>query len=85
MALTKNDLSNLKKIIEFSIEEKVPQVIKRELSHLPTKDDFYKTMDKIMGELKTIREEQILLSHRTSDHEDRLEKLEKIHPSYQHL
>jgi hypothetical protein len=33
-------------------------------------------MDEVMGELKTIREEQTLLSHRISDHEDRIEKIE---------
>lgn len=33
-----------------------------------------------MGELKTIREEITVLGGRSSDHEDRIEKLEKIHP-----
>lgn len=29
-----------------------------------------------MGELKTIREEQTLISHRVSNHEDGIEKIE---------
>ena len=32
-------------------------------------------MDEVVGELKTIREEQTLQSHKLSEHEDRIEKL----------
>ena len=32
-------------------------------------------MDEVMGELKTIREEQTLQSHKLSEHEDRIEKI----------
>jgi len=31
-------------------------------------------MDEVVGELKTIREEQTLQSHKLSEHEDRIEK-----------
>lgn len=48
------------------------------------KDDVMTVLDKVMGELKTIREEQTLMSGRLSEHTDtledhdaRLEKLEK--------
>lgn len=40
------------------------------------KDDFYAKLDEVMGELKTIREEQALQSQHLSDHDDRLEKNE---------
>ena len=33
-------------------------------------------MDEVMGELKTIREEQTVQGHQLSDHEDRIEKIE---------
>jgi hypothetical protein len=33
-------------------------------------------MDKVMGELKAIREEQAVQGHHLSDHEDRIEKIE---------
>jgi len=33
-------------------------------------------MDEVVGELKTIREEQTLQSHKLSEHEDRIEKIE---------
>ena len=76
MTLTQNDFDQIEKVVNKSVEEKT--------KHLPTKDEFYSKMDDIMGELKTIREEQIAVTGRFTDHEDRLEKLEEIHPSYQH-
>ena len=51
-------------------------VNKDDINHLPIKDEFYNKMDEVMGELKTIREEQTLISHRVSDHKDRIEKIE---------
>lgn len=52
---------------------------------LPSKELFLRWMDKLRGELKGIREEQTVQSGRSSDHEDRISALEKIHPQYQHL
>ncbi|OGG02540.1 hypothetical protein A2Z33_01965 [Candidatus Gottesmanbacteria bacterium RBG_16_52_11] len=49
-------------------------VVKDELKHLPTKDEFAEKMDNMMGELKTIREEITLVSGRMSDHTDELDK-----------
>ena len=77
--LDSEDLKAIKDLIEVTIEdviEKKELVTKSDLSHLPTKDEFYTKMDEVMGELKTIREEQPLLSHRVSNHEDRIEKIE---------
>lgn len=44
------------------------------------KSDILNSVDKVMGELKTIREQQEIITGKTSDHEERLEKLEKLHP-----
>jgi len=80
--LDSDDLKAIKDLIEATVEdviEKNELVTKSDISHTPTKDEFYGKMDEVMGELKTIREEQILLSHRVSDHEDRIEKIEN-HP-----
>ncbi len=73
--LDSDDLKAIKALIEVTIDEK-ELVSKADLSHLPTKDEFYSKMDEVMGELKTIREEQTVQSHQLSDHEDRLEKVE---------
>lgn len=72
MALTEKDLDFIEKIIEEKI------------SHLPTREEFHQRMDEAMGELQAIRQEHTLMSHRLSDHEDRVASLEKIHPDGQH-
>jgi hypothetical protein len=37
-------------------------------------------MDEVVGELKAMREEVAVVTHRVSDHEDRITKLEEAHP-----
>lgn len=84
MALTKQDFNQLRVLIDERLDEKLDKKLDEKLKFLPTKDQFYTKMDEVMGELKTIREEQSLLSHRRSNHEDRIVKIEKIHPYGQH-
>lgn len=74
MALTKRDFETIK------------QILKLELVKFMTKDDFYKTIDKVMSELSDLREEVTLsASHaQISDLEERAEALEKIHPQGTH-
>ena len=77
--LDPDDLKAIHNLIEVTVDEVIERkelVTKGDLSLLPTKDDFYNKMDEVMGELKTIREEQIMLSHQVSDHAARIEKVE---------
>lgn len=74
--LTQSDIEIIEGIIDGRIGEK--------LKNMPTKDDFYKMMDKLFGEQETIRNEQTLSAHSQQDYEKRLEKLEKIHPKNKH-
>lgn len=69
MTLTQKDLDEIENLIAEKLDEK--------LAILPTKEEFYKKMDEAMGELKAIREENAVNSHRLS-------KLEDIHPNYTH-
>lgn len=62
MALSKNDLKNIGDLISVTFDQNPNLVTKRDIAFLPTKDDFYEKMDEVMGELKTIREEQDVLS-----------------------
>lgn len=65
--------------MEVTIEEAIENkglVTKDHIGNLPTKDDFYGTMDKLMGELRAVRDEQATQSHMLSEHADRIEKLE---------
>lgn len=69
MTLTIKDLDEIEKIVDEKLEERT--------SNLPTKDEFFGKMDEVVGELKAIREEQPLQSHKLSDHEDRITTLEE--------
>ena len=76
--LDADDLDKIKQLIEVSLGEAVEStlVTKEDISHLPTKDEFYGKMDEVVGELKAVREEVAVLGHQVSDHGDRIEKLE---------
>ena len=74
--LDSNDLKAIKTLIEVTFDEQFDERLDEKLSHLPTKDEFYTKMDEVMGELKTIREEQAVQSQQLSDHDDRIEKIE---------
>ena len=76
--LDNDDLKAIKSLIEVTIDEAIDRnkfVAKSDLSHLPTKDDFYGKMDEVVGEQKN-REEQALQSQHLSEYEDRIEKIE---------
>jgi len=70
MTLTQQDLNEIEKIVDEKVESRT--------SNLPTKDEFFGKMDEVMGELKTIREEQTVQSHQLSNHEDRIATLEEV-------
>lgn len=63
--LTKQDLNQIQKLI------------KDEIKYLPSKDEFYDKMDEVMGELKSIREELILITGRQAEHSDQLDNHEE--------
>lgn len=46
--LTQKDLDELEQLIK--------DIVREEIKHLPSKNDFYNKMDELMGELKAIRE-----------------------------
>lgn len=73
--LDKDDIKAIKTLIEVTFDEQFDETLDEKLSHLPTKDEFYTKMDEVMGELKTIREEQAVQSHQLSNHSDRIEKI----------
>ena len=64
MPITKADLNE--------VEERINEKIKL----LPTRDEFLKIMDKVMKELETIRDEQVIAGHQISNHEERIASLE---------
>lgn len=70
MTLTQRDYDEIERI--------VGEIVDRNISHLPTKDEFYAQMDEVMGELKAIREGQDILTSKVfGDHEPRITRMEK--------
>lgn len=82
--LTRKDFASIEKLVEQAIIDTVPKELKKHLAYLPSKKEFYDKMDEVVGELRKSREVFELIPRRVSDHEDRLGKLENIHPNYQH-
>ena len=71
--LDNDDLNAIKQLIEVTIDDAIETkglVTKEDISHLPSKDEFYTKMDEVMGELKAIQ------THQVADQDDRLEKIE---------
>lgn len=68
-------------LVEEVIKEQAEKVLatKSDLKYLPTKTEFYNSMDKIMNELATMREESTVstdIKRQVNEHEERLETIE---------
>lgn len=87
MKLTNDDLNAFKSIVEIALEEKIDEkglVTKKDLKYLPTKDEFYEETLKILKKLDDLEVEKDVLSSHSSNHTDRIEALEKLHPNSKH-
>jgi len=75
-------IDELREILEVSNESlkhelRMELASKEDIKHLPTKDEFYELMGKIMRELKGIRENTTVLGHQVSRNSDRIERVER--------
>ena len=78
MKLTDKDLDAIRQLVKITIDEGLEEKLNEKLRYFPSKADFFSKMDDVMGELRTIRENQDLLTHRVyEDHEPRMTKIEK--------
>lgn len=82
MSLTTNDIKLIKDVMKITIDEeldvKLDEKLDEKLKFLPTKVEFFEQTDKLMKELKDMREEHILLSHKVyENHEPRIKGVEK--------
>jgi hypothetical protein len=78
-ALDNDDLKAIKNLMEVTIDESIEKkelVTKKDISHLPNKDEFYEQTGKILKRLDDLEEEKDVLSNRVSKHEDRIGKIE---------
>ena len=74
-------------LIRITIDDAIDKkqlVTKKDIDHLPTKDEFYEQTAEILKRLDDIEESNTLLVERVSKNSDAIEKLKKIHPSYRH-
>jgi len=65
------------------LDERVKSVEER-LNGVLTRDEFLSRTDELLTELRTLRDEYLILTRRVYGHEDRIAALETIHPSGQH-
>ena len=76
---TKDDL--LRFATKIDLEDLKDDIDQRLTQH---HSSLMNTMDKILKEVTTYRDEQTVSAYNSSDHENRLEALEKIHPHGHH-
>lgn len=72
-------INTIKLTQAFATKEDLKQMeerIRSDFSHLPTKDEFYKSQDKLMTRLKKIDENTDIQAGQIEDHSERLEKIE---------
>lgn len=70
--LTQKDLDEIEQIIDEKLDQKI--------KFLPTKDEFYRKMDELMGEVQDMREDLTVFSgykDQLENHEERIAKLEE--------
>lgn len=68
MTLTQQDLDNIEQMLDQKLDEK--------FNLLPTKDEFFSKMDEVVGELKKVPEEQVIIAAKQAEHSDKIAKLE---------
>lgn len=79
------DRKHLKIYLDDLFDIKLEEKVKKYVGNLPTKEEFNSRMDEMMGELKTVREEQAMLSQHDVDQQDQIDLLKNIHPDYTHV
>ena len=78
MKFTDEQYKALQEIIKLAVSEGIDGQLTERLKYLPSKAEFYESIDQIMKELKDMREEFAVLTGKVyDDHEDRITTLEK--------
>ena len=76
MTLTSGDLKKVRVIVREEIDDVLDEKLDEKLTQF--RSDMYDRLDEILREVVAMREEQEMNAHHLSDHEDRIEKLEKF-------
>ncbi len=62
---------------KHEFEEKVREIVKEEIKHLPSREEFLEETGKIYKKQSDLEDEKDVLSHRVSKHTDQISKIEK--------
>jgi len=79
--LNSSDIKLIQDVMRITIDEELDIKLDEKLGKYPTKDEYYKREDQMMGELKAIREDLAVLAQHDQDQNDRLDRLDKFHTS----
>lgn len=90
MALTQSDKEFIEQTIDQKLDKKLTLRLDEQEQKFETKltefrDDFYTKIDPILKEVTASREERTIAAEQHRRNQDRIEKLEKIHPQGKHL
>ncbi len=84
--LSKNDLTQIKLLLvsnnsqifkEFDEVKKSLNEVKGQIKYLPTKEEYFSSMDKLMKEVKDMRETQETSGNQIAEHSDKLQNHEE--------
>lgn len=83
--LTKKDFSMIEELFDQKFDEKFDEKFDQKFDEkmapvFSKLDQLVEMVDGLAGNQRKDDEERELLSHRVSDHTDRIEKLEELHP-----
>lgn len=74
--LTQQDIAEIEKLLKDALDKKIKL--------LPTKEEFFKKMDKLMGEVKAMRESQELHAGQHARLDDLLDSYQKRIKALEH-
>ena len=75
MALSKEDLKAIQNLMRFVIEREI-EPLKKQISNLPTKDEYFNRMDSLLKEVKEYRMERVTLGSQMDRLKQRVDKIE---------
>ena len=76
--LSKKDFDKFEELMRQVDDDELDRKIPYYIKYIPTKHEFFDRMDKLMGEVKTMRESQEIHAGSHIEITERIEKLESI-------
>lgn len=75
MAFTLQDNQALRELMTSVFDDRLESKLEQKLTNFPTKHEFFSRMDEVMGGLKAMRQEHMILSHKVFTHDDQIHEL----------